>query len=193
MWQQDTNTTEQLAKGFAASGSRFAKTFLSKIQSGANDGVALDEKGQAEVCAAVWAAIMATFDASHYSKEQQAELLPAVWQLMAPFWAKHGPGMTEGMHLVADQARRYLPIDAAQDVHQIAANIVGVLLDTLPVTNKAGSTAGRQLRTTLSSHMLADLGRLDALNGRNTSAGLTNAPNRIRLSQANALRSLPRP
>jgi hypothetical protein len=193
MWQQDTNTTEQLAKGFAASGSRFAKTFLSKIQSGANGGMALDANGQAEVCAAVWAAIEATFDASHYSKEQRAELLPLVWQMMAPFWAKHGPEMTAGMHLVADKARRYLPVDAAHDVHQIAANIVGVLLDTLAVADNAGSPAGRQLRATLSSHMLADLGRLDALNGRNTSPGLTNAPSRIRLSQANALRSLPRP
>jgi hypothetical protein len=192
MWQQDTNTTEQLAKGFAASGSRFAKTFLSKIQSGANDGVALDEKGQAEVCAAVWAAITATFAASHYSKEQQAELLPAVWRLMSPFWAKHGAGMTDGMQLVADQARRYLP-DPANDVHQVATHIVAVLLGALSVANGAGSTAGRQLRANLSSHMLADLGRLDALNGRNTSAGLTNAPSRIRLSQANALRSLPRP
>jgi hypothetical protein len=193
MWQQDTNTTEQLAKGFAASGSRFAKTFLSKIQSGVNDGVALDEKGQAEVCAAVWAAITATFAASHYSKEQQAELLPAIWKFMAPFWAKHGPGMTDGMHSIADQARRYLPVDPANDVHQVSTHIVAGLLDALYVANGAGSTAGRQLRAKLSSHMLADLGRLDALNGRNTSAGLTNAPSRIRLSQANALRSLPRP
>jgi hypothetical protein len=193
MWQQDTNTTEQLAKGFAASGSRFARTFLSRIQTSANDGVALDEKGQADVCAAVWAAITATFAASHYSKEQQAELLPAIWQLMSPFWAKHGSGMTDGMHLIADQARRYLPVDPANDVHQVATHIVAALLDALPVANGAGSTAGRQLRAKLSSHMLADLGRLDALNGRNTSAGLTSAPNRIRLSQANALRSLPRP
>ena len=193
MWQQDSNTIEQTAKGYADSGSRFAKAFLAEVQSVGNSGVELDEQWRPETCAAIWAAISATFDASHYSTEEQAELLPKVRQLMAPFWIKNCGPAEDAIPKLTARAIHYLPNDESDDIEQTAAHIVGVLFDSVSAANASGSSARRQLRSTLSSRMTADLRRLDAVNGRHSSIGLTNAPSRIRLSQANALRSLPRP
>ncbi len=193
MWQQDSNSTEQLARGFADSGSRFAKAFLAKIQSASNNGLALQEKWRPETCAAIWAAITMTFAASHFSKAEQAELLPMVRQRMAPFWGRHCGLTANEIHELGERAGRYLAPDQSDDIDRAADHIVGMLLDAVTTVVASGSSAARLLAATLSGRMLADLRRLDAINGRGGPAGLTSAPSRIRLSQANALRSLPRP
>jgi hypothetical protein len=193
MWQQDSNSAEQLARGFADSGSRFAKAFLAKVQSAGNHGLALHERWRPETCAAIWAAITVTFASSHFSKTEQAQLLPMVRQRMAPFWTRHCGLTPNEIQELGERASRYLPADQGDDIDRAAAHIVGMLLDSVTTAAESNSSAARLLGATLSGRMLADLRRLDAINGRGGPAGLTSAPSRIRLSQANALRSLPRP
>ena len=193
MWQQDSNSTEQIARGFADSASRFARVFSAKVQPAVNDGVAGDENWQPETCAAIWAATTMTFRASHYSKEEQAELLPMVRQRMAPFWARHCGLSEEEIRELGEKASRYLLADQTDDIDRAAGNIIGILLDTVTTPDFHFTDAARLLRSTLGGRMLADLRRLDAVNGRGGPPGLASAPSRIRLSQASALRSLPRP
>jgi hypothetical protein len=190
MWQQDTNTAQQVAKGFADSGSRFAAAFIAQLEATNADGVSLQEHWRTEACAAVWAAISATFHASHYSKEEQAVLLPIVMQHLGPFWGKHCGHEPDMIRQLTDRAEHYLRSGEPGDVAQSAANIVSALLAAVGTANTSRPITGRVLASSLSHRMLADLRRLDAMNGPKTSVGLTSGPNKIRLGQVGPTRAL---
>jgi hypothetical protein len=193
MWQQDMNTAQQVAKGFADSGSRFAAAFVAHVESTNVDGDSLQEHWRFEACAAVCAAFIATFRASHFSKEEQAVLLPMVMQNLGPFWAKHC-GSEQDVHLrLTERAEQYLRSGDPADVSQRAAGIVDVLLQAAGTANIPAPITARVLSHSLSQRMLADLARLDAVNGPNSSTGLTSGPNRVRLGQSVATRALFRP
>jgi hypothetical protein len=185
MWQQDTNTTQQVALGFAASESRFATAFIARIAS-AVAGQPLQPHWRTETCAALWASVLTTFQSSHYSKHEQDVLLPMVLQDMAPFWTKHCGAEPGVLQQLTGRAEYYLRSGEAGDVAERAMSIVNALLQSTGTAPAATAVTGQVLTTLLSQRMLADLARLDAVNGRNSSAGLTKEPALIRLGRAAA-------
>jgi hypothetical protein len=193
MWQQDMNTAQQVAKGFADSGSRFAAAFVAHVESINVDGDSLQEHWRFEACAAIWAAFIATFRASHFSNEEQAVLLPMVIQHLNPFWAKHCGSEPDVQQRLTDRAEHYLRRGEPGDVAQRAVCIVDALLQAAGTASIPAPITARVLSHSLCQRMLADLARLDAVNGPNSSRGLTSGPNRIRLGQSVATRTLFRP
>jgi hypothetical protein len=184
MWQQDMNTTQQVALGFAASESRFATAFIARVAASNANGVSLQQNWRTETCAALWAAVLTTFETSHYSKDEQEVLLPMVLQHMAPFWARHCGAEPGVIQQLIGRAEHYQRSGEPGDVVQRAISIVNALLEATVTADISKSVTAQVLTTLLSQRMLADLARLDALNGRNSSTGLTKEPALIRLGRA---------
>lgn len=161
MWRHGTITAQGVASTFAAASQEFAECFFAQVASAHADEVSIQEHWRTEACAAVWAAISATLDATNFSDEERAVLVPLVMQYMVPFWLKHCGCESDVSQMLTDRASRYLRNRQQGNLMKTAASIVSDLMEAAGTSRESRPKTGRLLTTTLAHRMLSDLQRLD--------------------------------
>ncbi len=168
MFFQRRIAAQEVARDFVVTAQAFADTFVHYI---AADDERIDRTVLAhrrrEACAAVWAAILATFEASGFTETERATVLPLVREGLVPLWHKHC-GRDESLSEVFDRrATHYLrerdPDSQLKTASRIMNEVVAVLdadcARLLPV---------RTLTALLAHRMLTDLRRLGELKSNYT-------------------------
>jgi hypothetical protein len=115
-----------------------------------------------ETCAAVWAAIVATFESSGFTKKERDLVLPAVRDALIPFWHKHCGWSAQIGESLGTRAAQYLRERDPDSQLRTATRIMNELVATLDLDG-ARLLPVRTLTALLAHRMLTDLRRLDTL------------------------------
>jgi hypothetical protein len=145
---------DQLARNYVLAVETFADELHEQITSG---GRALNADQQREVCAAVWAAIRTTLDASALSDRETRKLEPLIFETMAPHWRKHCATDADIHGALHQRSSHYLRNRDLESQLKTASNIVNVLMDTVESDRSARSARERLLATHIAYRILEDL------------------------------------
>ena len=116
-----------------------------------------------EVCAAVWAAIMASSDAQCFS---QSRLSPLLQERLIPLWEKHCASDPDAVRSLSERASFYVRgRDPASQV-ATASTIVQRLLDETGATGEAKRRLARKLIPLFAHRMLGDTTHINDLKTR---------------------------
>jgi hypothetical protein len=119
-----------------------------------------------EVCAAVWAAILAAFDASSLSAEEKSALSPLLQEKLIPLWEKHCSPDPEVIRYLSKRAAFYVQgRDPASQV-ATASTIVRRLLDETGAVGERNRQLARKLIPMFAHRMLGDRTYIDDLKTR---------------------------
>ena len=119
-----------------------------------------------EVCAAVWAAMLAAFDASSLSPEEKAALSPLLQEKLIPLWEKHCTSDPDLIEYLSERATFYAHgRDPASQV-ATASTIVQRLLDETGSIGDAKRQLARKLIPLFAHRMLGDRTYIDDLKTR---------------------------
>jgi hypothetical protein len=149
-----------VARDFAVTAQAFADTFVQYIAADESD---VDPEVLAhrrrETCAAVWAAILATFEVSGFTEAERNTVLPLIQETLMPFWQKHCGRADDLADVLAARAKHYLRERDPESQLKTATHIMTGVMEAI------GPGAGRMLPvrtlTALLAHrMLTDLRRL---------------------------------
>jgi hypothetical protein len=160
---QGSMSAQELTRDFVSTARTFADEFVQLI---APD----DAVGEAEVllgrrretCAALWAAIVATFDASALTDHEKARIVPLVRQEMLAAWNRHCAGDAAVLYDITDRSNHYLRnIDRASQL-KTATNLLKCLLESID-TEAASALPARRLAAMVAHRMLGDLQRLNEI------------------------------
>ncbi len=168
MFVQRRIAAQQVARDFVVTAQVFADTFVQYIASDeGNLAAEVRAHRRREACAAVWASIRATFDASGFTETERLAVLPLVRAALIPFWQKHC-NREEGLGELFDgRATHYLRNrdpdsqlkTAARIMQEVVAALDGDAARVLPV---------RTLTALLAHRMLTDLRRLGEIKANYT-------------------------
>lgn len=152
-----------VARDFVSTANSFADTFVQHISP---DDAAVSpaelQRRRRRVCAAVWAAIVATFEASALTDQEKARILPVVRQEMLAAWNKHCVVDPSAQEEIIDRARLFLRNHDRSSPLRTATAIMKDLLDS--IDPKAVQTfTTKRLAALLAHHMLEDLRRLNEI------------------------------
>lgn len=149
-----------IARHFVETAQTFADTFVQYIavEDASVDAAVLLHRRR-ETCAAAWAAIVATFDASGFTETERTAVLPLVRQALIPFWQKHC-GRDEDLSESFDKrAVHYLRGRDPDSQLKTAARIMNEVVSALD-PDAARLLPVRTLTALLAHRMLSDLRRL---------------------------------
>jgi hypothetical protein len=119
-----------------------------------------------EVCAAVWAAILAAFDASVLSAEEKAALSPLLQEKLIPLWEKHCASDPDVIGYLSERAAFYMQgRDPASQV-ATASVIVRRLLDEAGAVGETKRQLALKLIPLFAHRMLGDRTYIDDLKTR---------------------------
>ena len=119
-----------------------------------------------EVCAAVWAAIMAAFDASSLSAEEKSRLSPLLQEQLIPLWEKHCASDPDAARYLAERAPFYVRgRDPASQV-ATASTIVQRLLEETGADREAKRRLAGKLIPLFAHRMLGDTLHINDLKTR---------------------------
>jgi hypothetical protein len=145
---------DQLARNYVLAVETFADELHEQITS---DGRALTDDQQREVCAAVWAAIRTTLDASALSDRERKKLTPLIFETMVPHWRKHRANDADIHEVLHQRSSHYLRNRDLASQLKTASNIVNVLMDTVGIGWSARSAREKLLATHIAYRILEDL------------------------------------
>jgi hypothetical protein len=149
-----------LARNYVPALETFADELHEQIT---GNGRTLSADQQREVCAAVWAAIRTTLDASALSDRERKKLAPLIFETMVPHWRKHCATEADIYEALQQRASHYLRNRDLASQLKTAANIVNILIDTVGAGRSARSTRERLLATHIAYRMLEDLQDLNSI------------------------------
>ena len=150
----------QLARNYAPALETFADELHEQMTS---DGRTLSADQQREVCAAVWAAIRTTLDASALSDGERKKLAPLIFATMVPHWRKHCATEADIHEVLQQRSSHYLRNRDLASQLKTASNIVNVLMDTVGNGRSSRSARERLLATHIAYRILEDLQDLNTL------------------------------
>jgi hypothetical protein len=160
LFSQRKIPADQLARTYVPALETFADELHEQITS---DGRALSADQQREVCAAVWAAIRTTLDASALSDRERNKLSPLIFTTMVPHWRKHCATEADIHEALHQRSSHYLRNRDLASQLKTASNIVNVLMDTVGTARSSRSTRERLLATHIAYRILEDLQDLNSI------------------------------
>jgi hypothetical protein len=155
-----------LARDFAVSAQSFADTFIQYIAP-QNGNCKPEEllRYRREGCAALWAASVATFEASALTDQEKVLVVPIVRQELLAAWNKHCAGDAGNLYEIAERSTHYLRNHDRSSQLLTATNIVNALLEAIdPEAARAVST--KRLTAMIAHRMLSDLKHLNEVKAR---------------------------
>lgn len=115
------------------------------------------EDRKREVCAAVWAAITASFEASALSAEERERLAPLVQEVLIPHWQQHCAKEPNMAAYLAERSSNYYLKGSNRKTHiSTASSIVRLLLDEIGVSDQRRLTLTKTLVPLFAHRMLGD-------------------------------------
>jgi hypothetical protein len=158
-----TMAARDLARDFVATAQAFADTFVQCIasQSQETDSEELQQHRR-ESCAALWATIVATFEASALSASEKARVVPLVRQEMLAAWNKFCANDPALLCEITERSPHYLRDHDRGSQLTTATNIMKNLLESIdPKATRALPV--KRLAAMVAHRMLSDLRRLNEL------------------------------
>ena len=160
---QGRMSAQELARDFVSTARTFADVFVQFVahESEAVDaGVLLGRRREA--CAALWAAVVATFDASALTDQEKARIVPLVRQEMLAAWNIHCAGDPAVLYEITERSSHYLRnIDRSSQL-KTATNLLKELLQSIDA-EAASALPARRLAAMVAHRMLGDLQRLNEI------------------------------
>ena len=163
VFSQHKIPADQLARDYVLALETFADELHEQITSGGNS---LNADQQREVCAAVWAAIRTTLDASALSDRETKKLAPLIFETMVPHWRKHCATDADIQGVLHQRSSHYLRNRDLASQLKTASNIVNVLMDTVGTDRSARSARERLLATHIAYRILEDLQDLNNIKSK---------------------------
>jgi hypothetical protein len=162
-WQHRKMTAQELARDFAVTAQAFADMFVQYVAAESHSGdILLVDQRRRETCAAVWAAISATFDASALSHDERIKVVPIVRDALLPYWQKHCAKESDLVGKITERSTHYLRSRDSSNQLRTATGIVNDLLASID-TQAAKALPVKTLTALLAHRMLSDLRRLNEI------------------------------
>jgi hypothetical protein len=158
---------EDLAKDFVGSALSFADTFVQYVSPATKVERLEDiQQRRRESCAAVWAAIVATFEASALTDQERARVIPLVRHQLLADWNKHCANDPAHLDEIAERSTHYLRNHDRSSQLATATNITKDLLQAIDPAI-ARSVPMKRLAAMIAHRMLADLRQLNEIKASN--------------------------
>lgn len=163
MWQQRVTAAKDLARDFVVTAQAFADTFIQYVGADGNgeDVVRVGHRRR-ETCAAVWAAIVATFDASALTEDEKVRVVPLVRETLFVYWEKYCGSESETLASILERSDHYLRHSDRGSQLKTATAILNELVGSLDEEG-ARLLPARTLTALLAHRMLSDLRRLNEI------------------------------
>jgi hypothetical protein len=150
-----------VARDFVATANAFADAFVQHIAPDSSEcDVKELERRRRETCAALWASVIATFEASALTHQEKIRLVPLVRQEMLGAWNKHCAGDPAFLFEITERSTHYLRHHDQSSPLTTAMKIMKDLLEAID-PQAADSLPGRRLAAMIAHRMLVDLSRLN--------------------------------
>jgi hypothetical protein len=159
-------SAQELARDFVSAARTFTDTFVQLIapENGVDQAEVLLGRRR-EACAALWAAVVATFEASALTDQEKVRIVPLVGQEMLALWNKHCAGDPAFLYDITERSIHYLRnIDRSSQL-RTATNLLEDLLDSID-SGAARVLPARRLAAMVAHRMLGDLQRLNEIKAR---------------------------
>jgi hypothetical protein len=163
-----SNAASEVARDFVTTANSFADSFSAYIaqRSGEVDDAMVCRR-RSEACAAVWAAIVATFEASALTDQEKARIVPLVRQEMLRAWNRHCAVEPTFVDKISSRSTYYLRHQDRTSQLTTATNIMRDLLESID-PEAARALPARRLAAVIAHRMLVDLSRLNDLKAHGT-------------------------
>jgi hypothetical protein len=163
MWQHRAMRAKDLARDFVVTAQAFADTFIQYVAAdGHGEMIARVGHRRRETCAAVWAAVVATFDASALTEDEKARVVPLVRETMFVYWAKYCGSEMDTLAGILERSAHYLRHSDRGSQLKTATAILNELVASLDEEG-ARLLPVRTLTALLAHRMLSDLRRLNEI------------------------------
>jgi hypothetical protein len=156
-------SAQELARDFVSTARTFADAFIQVIapENGADEADVLLARRR-EACAALWAAVVATFDASALTDQEKARIVPLVRQEMLGAWNEHCAGDPAVLYDITERSTHYLRnIDRSSQL-RTATNLLNDLLGSID-SEAAQTLPARRLAAMVAHRMIGALQRLNEI------------------------------
>jgi hypothetical protein len=155
---------KQAARDFGASLTSYLVEALALVSELEHDQDKFSERDRCfETCAALWATIVISMEASALLGEERETLLPLVFAALEPMWAKHCGTEKAAFGRLRTRADAYLALRSPRSHVATATAIVQHLLHTLGAPEKENHLRAQRLAALLAHRMLGDIYRLNEL------------------------------
>jgi hypothetical protein len=167
-WQPRRLASHELARDFVVTAQAFADTFIQYVVAEhVGESAAVIAHRRQETCAAVWAAVQATFMSSALSDGERDKVLPLVRDELVPHWRKYRADDLDFSARVLERSRDYRRHYDANSQLKTAAGLLNELLASLDKP-AAELLPVRTLTALLAHRMLSDLRRLNEIKSSHT-------------------------
>jgi hypothetical protein len=162
-------SAKELTADYVSSLYPFVERLIERIDKLDQEAAGADTTGhRREVCAAIWAAIVAALDASSLSDEDRDRFLPLVLDHLMPYWQSHCGAPLEAAEWLKARSIHYLQNRDRSNQITTAATIVDALLSALEVAESARPAHGRELTSLLAHRIISDVGHFSHLKSRHS-------------------------
>jgi len=152
----------QLAREYGASLNEFANDVVNLLAQLDESVIAADPAERCrESCAAVWAAMVAAFDASSLTKPEREALTALTQVALLPVWKSHGANEPDMPALLEARAAHYLRHRDPASQIKTAANLVNSFMLRLGIAPTTQVSLGKSLTALFAHRMLGDTHRID--------------------------------
>jgi hypothetical protein len=166
-WRPRRLAARDLARDFVVTAQAFADTFIQYVVAEQIGGpTTVVSRRSQETCAAVWAAIQATFMSSALSDEERERILPLIREELVPNWRKYRGDEQEFSARVIERAAQYLCHYRPDSLLKTATGLVNLLVDSID-RSAAELLPVRTLTALLAHRMLSDVRRLNEIKANN--------------------------
>jgi hypothetical protein len=151
---------KKVARDFGLSLTSFVDQVIALVSELATDEASASiAERQRESCAALWAAILLSLDASALRSDETEALSSLLFACLEPTWRKHWSTVDEDQLRV--RARKYLHHRDARSQVMTATKIVACFFETIGSTDQGKRRLARRLAMLLGHRMLGDVHHLN--------------------------------
>lgn len=157
-------TVDDLAREYGVSLNEFAEQvteLMAHLKE--QDATASLPHRRREICAAVWAAMLASLQASELSEEERQKVMPLLLDVLLPFWKEHCAPAPDIAVMLNERSMHYLKGRDAKSHVRTAANIVSDLLEVIGAEESAKEKLAKSLIPVFSLRMLGDIQRINSV------------------------------
>ena len=155
---------KKVARDFGSSLASFVEEVISLVAKLDGEGATASAADRCfETCAALWATIVISVNASALHADEREALGPLIFQVLDPIWAKHCGTQKAAFGRLRSRAEFYLALNDPRSHINTATIIVTSLVAALGISGHINRRSTKRLSALLAHRMLGDIHRLNDL------------------------------
>ena len=156
-WKTRVVPATQFAKDYSAGVVERAELLLKHIADLSSDQASSPvAHRRKEVCAMVWATIVAAFEVSDFDKADQDKLVPLVLQIVLPHWQTHFVSESEMRDFLSKRIFAYLGDKHPNNPLEAASAMIQELSTAIGASSHMAQGFGLILTPLIAQHILSD-------------------------------------